>query len=75
MNELLFDPETHRKAGRLLGEFLANYEVDLVNRPVFPNVNRDAMRAILAEPLPEEGRSILIFINRKGVHNVRQAHF
>ena len=24
MSELLFDPETHRKAGLLLGEFLAN---------------------------------------------------
>jgi aromatic-L-amino-acid/L-tryptophan decarboxylase len=58
MNELLFDPETHRKAGRLLGELLANYEIDLSNRPVFPQINRDAMRAILTEPLPEEGKSL-----------------
>jgi len=58
MNELLFDPETHRKAGRLLGEFLADYEVDVSNRPVFPKINREAMRAILDEPLPDEGRSI-----------------
>jgi len=57
MNELLFDPETHRKAGRLLGELLANYEMDLVNQPVFPQINRDAMRAILTEPLPEEGKT------------------
>jgi hypothetical protein len=33
MNELLFDPETHRKAGLLLGELLANYERDLLNPP------------------------------------------
>ncbi len=58
MNELLFDPETHRKAGHLLGEFLANYEVDLSHRPISPNVNREAMRAILHEPLPEEGRTL-----------------
>ena len=58
MRELLFDPETHRKAGRQLGELLANYEGDLNGRPVFPKVNREAMRAILDEPLPEEGRSI-----------------
>jgi aromatic-L-amino-acid decarboxylase len=58
MRELLFDSETHRKAGRLLGEFLANYEVDLSDRPIFPDVNREAMRAILHEPLPEEGRTL-----------------
>lgn len=58
MNELLFSPESHRKAGRLLGEFLANYEVDLCNRPVFPQINREAMIAILNEPLPDKGRSI-----------------
>jgi aromatic-L-amino-acid decarboxylase len=58
MNRLLFDPEAHRKAGRLLGEFLANYETDLFDRPVFPDINRKAMQAILDEPLPEEGRSI-----------------
>jgi aromatic-L-amino-acid decarboxylase len=58
MSELLFDPETHRKVGRLLGELLANYEVDLSNRPVFPRIDREAIREILDEPLPEEGRSI-----------------
>jgi aromatic-L-amino-acid decarboxylase len=58
MNALLFDPETHRKAGRFLGELLANYEVELANLPVFPNINREAMRAILDEPLPEEGRTL-----------------
>lgn len=58
MNELLFDPETHRKAGRLLADFLADYEIDLLSRPVFPDIHRDAMQAILDEPLPEEGRTI-----------------
>jgi len=58
MNELLFDPETHRKAGRLLGELLADYEETLSDRRVFPSVDRAAMRKILEEPLPEEGRTI-----------------
>ncbi|GAK58315.1 pyridoxal-dependent decarboxylase [Candidatus Vecturithrix granuli] len=58
MNELLFDPETHRKAGRLLGELLANYEIDLSNQSVFPQINRDAMQAILTEPFPEEGKTL-----------------
>jgi glutamate/tyrosine decarboxylase-like PLP-dependent enzyme len=58
MNELLFDPETHHKAGQFLGELLADYEVDLANKPIFPEMNRTAMRMILEEPLPEEGRSL-----------------
>lgn len=58
MNELLFDPEEHRKAGHLLGEFLAHYEIDLLDQPLLPPIDRDAMRAILTEPLPEEGRSL-----------------
>jgi glutamate/tyrosine decarboxylase-like PLP-dependent enzyme len=58
MNDLLFDPEKHRRASRLLAEFLAHYEVDLSNQPLLPSVDRDAMRAILTEPLPEEGRPL-----------------
>ena len=58
MDGLLFNPDMHRKAGRLLGELLANYEETVSDRPVFPSVDRVAMRRILEEPLPEEGRSI-----------------
>jgi glutamate/tyrosine decarboxylase-like PLP-dependent enzyme len=58
MNELLFDPETHRRAGRLLGEFLAAHEVDLLAQPLMPPIQQDAMEAILNEPLPEEGRPL-----------------
>ena len=58
MNELLFDPEAHRKMGRLLGELLADYEETLADRRVFPSVDRDAMRKILTEALPEEGRTV-----------------
>jgi len=58
MNELLFDSATHRKAGRLLGELLADYEETLSDRRVFPSVDRNAIHKILAEPFPEEGRQI-----------------
>ncbi len=58
MNDLLFDPETHRKAGRLLGEFLADYEIEVADQPVLPPIDRQAMRAILTEPFPEEGRPL-----------------
>jgi glutamate/tyrosine decarboxylase-like PLP-dependent enzyme len=58
MNELLFDPETHREAGRLLGDLLADYEADLSDQTLLPPVSRDAMQAILTEPFPEEGRTL-----------------
>jgi glutamate/tyrosine decarboxylase-like PLP-dependent enzyme len=57
MTDLLFDAETHQKASRLLGEFLAHYEVDLLDQPLLP-IDREAIRSILAEPLPEEGRPL-----------------
>lgn len=56
--DLLGDPQEHRRAGLLLGDFLADYEANLSDRPVFPDVDRQAIRAILDEPLPEEGRSV-----------------
>ncbi|MBN2467223.1 MAG: hypothetical protein JXD19_03635 [Deltaproteobacteria bacterium] len=58
VKKLLFDPETLRRAGRLLGEFLATYEADVTHRSVFPTIDRDALRMIRREPLPEEGRTI-----------------
>jgi aromatic-L-amino-acid decarboxylase len=58
VNGLLFDPDTQREVARLLGEFLAHYEVDLLEQPLLPPIDREAMRAILTEPLPEEGRPL-----------------
>ena len=36
MNELLIDPETHRKEGRLQVELMANYDIELSKRPAVP---------------------------------------
>jgi glutamate/tyrosine decarboxylase-like PLP-dependent enzyme len=58
MNELLFTPEKHHEASRLLGDFLADYETDLFNQPLLPEIDREAMRAILTEPFPKEGRTL-----------------
>jgi aromatic-L-amino-acid decarboxylase len=52
------DPDELRKAGKLLGEVLAEYENKLPGLPTFPELDRKKMREILEEPLPEEGRSV-----------------
>jgi len=37
MNELLLDADAYRKASRLLGELLADYEENLLNWCAFPS--------------------------------------
>lgn len=56
--ELLLREDEIREAARLLGELLADYQTSLPDRPVFPDLDRDFIRRILDEPLPEEGRAL-----------------
>jgi aromatic-L-amino-acid decarboxylase len=56
--ELLLEEDEIREAARMLGDLLANYQSSLPDRPVFPNLDRDFIRRILDEPLPEEGRAL-----------------
>ena len=58
MNELLLTPDQIREAARRLGEILAEYEASLAERAVLPELDRAAIRQILAEPWPEAGRPI-----------------
>ena len=58
MRSLLLEPDECRAAARRLGELLASYEETLADRPVFPELNREALASILTEPLPEAGRPI-----------------
>jgi len=55
--DLLWGADALRTAARELGEVLAAYEAELATRPVFPDVDRAAIRSILEEPFPEDGRS------------------
>ncbi|MBI2963385.1 MAG: hypothetical protein HYY35_06475 [Deltaproteobacteria bacterium] len=54
--DLLWNPDELRSAARELGELLAGYEADLASRSVFPDIDRAAIRGILEEPFPEDGR-------------------
>lgn len=55
MNPLLFTPEQHREAGEWLEAFTLRYQASLPSRPVYPPIDRDALRALMAQPLPEAG--------------------
>jgi len=58
MKSLLLEPDEYRAAARRLGELLCSYEETLADRPVFPELNREALASILTESLPEAGRPI-----------------
>jgi glutamate/tyrosine decarboxylase-like PLP-dependent enzyme len=52
---LLFTPEQHTRALTLVGEFSQQYLATVADRPVYPPVDRAALRAIAHEPLPRSG--------------------
>ena len=56
--DLLFSSDQHDEAARLLEDFRARYYDSLATRPVFPHVDRAALRALMAAPLPAEGVSL-----------------
>jgi len=58
MPNLLLDPDEHRAAAQRLGEILAGYETSVSQRPVFPELDHEALARILGEQLPEEGRPL-----------------
>ena len=55
MRDLLFSAERHPEAACLLGTFSADYHAGLAARPVFLNVDRAALRAVMEAPLPATG--------------------
>jgi hypothetical protein len=52
---LLFTPEQHAQALKLVGEFSLQYLATVAERPVYPPVDRAALRKIGHEPLPRQG--------------------
>ena len=58
LSDLLFDENEHETASRLTTRFLAEYLVTVADRPVYPDIDRAALKALLAAPLPA-GRTSL----------------
>jgi len=58
MLSLLFPPERHDEAQAWLAAFTRRYQASLASRPVHPNVDRDALRALVEAPLPASGRPL-----------------
>jgi hypothetical protein len=54
-SELLWSPDDLRASARELGDLIARYESELRGRPVFPPIDRAAMREIAEKPFPEHG--------------------
>jgi len=57
-DDLLFSANESKRAAELTAAFIDRYHASLTDRPVFPDIDRDAIRRILEEPLPEAGSSI-----------------
>lgn len=55
MSPLLFTAAQHAEAARLVAEFSAGYLATVDARPVFPAIDRAALRALKNAPLPIDG--------------------
>jgi len=53
MTHLLFDAAEHAKAAHLSARFIADYLASVAGRPVFPAINREALRLLRDAPLPQ----------------------
>lgn len=58
ISPLLFTPEQHAQALKLVGEFSLQYLATVAERPVYPPVDRVALRTIGHEPLPRQGQTL-----------------
>jgi aromatic-L-amino-acid/L-tryptophan decarboxylase len=58
MTNLLYTAEQDARAAALTGGFIRRYADTVADRPVYPEIDREALRALMREPLPEEGRSL-----------------
>ncbi|GAA4264027.1 pyridoxal phosphate-dependent decarboxylase family protein [Dactylosporangium darangshiense] len=49
------DDEDRRTASRLLAEFFDRYEQSVATAPIVPQVDRDVLAGLLADPFPDKG--------------------
>lgn len=53
MDDLLFSKAEHELAARLTSAFITGYLADVERRPVFPDIHRPALRALIERPVPD----------------------
>jgi aromatic-L-amino-acid decarboxylase len=58
MNPLLFSPAQHAEAVALLADFSKRYLATVADRPVYPPIDRPALRALKTQPMPREGQPL-----------------
>lgn len=56
--DLLFDTDENARAAALTTDFIERYSRTVGTRPVYPQIDREALRALMGERLPETGRSV-----------------
>jgi aromatic-L-amino-acid decarboxylase len=56
--DLLFTPDQHREAASRVAAFVERYHATLVDRAVYPQLDRPALRALKEAPLPREGEPL-----------------
>lgn len=57
-SDLLFSPEEHAQAWSLFEDFSQRYLAGVAERPVYPDLDRPALRRIMSAPLPRTGASL-----------------
>lgn len=55
ISPLLFSDAQHDDAARLVQDFAARYRGSLGDRPVYPDLDRAALRALIDAPMPQDG--------------------
>ena len=53
MANLLFDSAEHARASALTSRFIEDYLASVADRPVYPAIDREALRSLLRAPIPE----------------------
>ncbi len=57
-SDLLFTPAEHERAWRTFADFTTRYLADIAARPVYPEIDRPALRAVMQAELPRSGTSL-----------------
>ncbi|WP_406636812.1 pyridoxal phosphate-dependent decarboxylase family protein [Amycolatopsis sp. WGS_07] len=58
MNTLVLSPAERTQAAAALASFVDSYEESLSTRPILPDVDRDTLAKLLAEPFPSKGLGV-----------------